>query len=417
MNMENNLKKCCECGRKFEEPNLMILKRNNKVVYICKDCKEELGLKTSLEYLEDIKSTMLKPSEMTKRISKYVIGQEDAMKTLAVEIRKHFLRITSTSEEMAKSKKNNILLLGPTASGKSYMVEKFAEELNLPFASIDINTVSPTGYAGGDINSVLLKLIKKAKNEFMAERGIVFIDEFDKIIEHKTNDSVDVRGKMLQQSILKFLEGDVVELTEQVSPGMVFKTQIDTSNILFICAGAFVGIEDNIKQRLKISNEKTMGFISKAVSEDTDEDDNKYRKMVTAEDLINYGFIPEIVGRVPIVLTLDKLSLDQMVEVLKAKNGIIEEYVNLFKAENKSLKFDENALKTLAKIAHSSKIGARGLRTMMAKVTNDIFFNISDYKKKTIVITSSMIKESLSSFNVDRIDFEENLSENKSSCL
>lgn len=390
---------CSECNNEFPNEELLRLKNEEQEIYFCKKCKDKLGLKTPVEYIQDLKANMLTPKEMVSSVSKYVIGQEDAMKTLAVEIRKHFLRITMLPHEsIDMPKKNNILLIGPTASGKSYMVERFAKEVGLPFASIDATTVSPTGYAGADINSVLLKLLRKGKSEFMAQKGIVFIDEFDKILENKSSgDSLDIRGKMLQQSLLRMLEGDVVEVSEQISPGVSIKTNIDTSNILFICAGAFVGIEDIIKKRLKVVTEKTVGFnvSNDSIKLNKDATNDYYRKQIKPEDIISYGFIPEIVGRLPITLTLNKLSVDQIIDIIKTKGGILEEYKILFKNEGKDFRVEEDAIRLLAHITHKSDIGARGLRNTMAKITDDIFYNIDKNRKKSITLSVPMIKETL----------------------
>lgn len=369
--------------------------------FLCENCMKRELLGESIEFYKNIKEEYSSPKDLMLSVSDVIAGQEGALRNLSTEFYKHILR-NSTFEikgEKRKFKKNNILLCGPTASGKTYMVETLARKLNIPYISVDITTITPNGYVGGNIEDIFKELIIQNPNMEIAQRGIVFLDEIDKICEKESTTSPDLKGKLMQESLLKTIEGTV--LTIKAGDKAI---KFDTTNVLFICAGAFVGISDIIKKRLKISDKKNIGFCNAGKVEEI-KDEEYYRSFVTEKDFIEYGFIPEFMGRVPIKLTLNKLTEEDIKKALLSEEGIIKEYIDLFELEGKTLMFDEKSIRILSNMVLKSDIGMRSMRSIMAELTNDILFDIVYTRKRKILITEDIIKQYLGTKYNTELDF------------
>lgn len=277
----------------------------------------------------------------------------------------------------------------PTASGKTFMVEELAKVLDIPFVSVDITSITPEGYAGGNIEDIFKKLLIKTDNPYIAQRGIVFLDEIDKIVQKETPQSPDIKGRLMQEALLRTIEGTTI----QIKIGNEIRL-FDTSNILFVCAGAFVGIEDIVEKRL--NGNKKIGFsFDESNNKEDKKDKDYYRSLVNEKDFLEFGFIPEFMGRIPVKLTLNKLKLEDVKKALLSKNGIISEYVEIFKLEGRKLLFEEKAIDMLANIILSSDIGMRSMRSVMAALTNDILFDLIYSPSKKVKITCDLVKKTL----------------------
>jgi ATP-dependent Clp protease ATP-binding subunit ClpX len=400
--------KCVFCGRTSEQigDSIFIQSPLNEHDCICSDCLNEahqllmnenqIDLGTDeVKAKEAIKIAMQlpKPIEIKDFLDDYIVGQDKAKKTISVATYNHYKRITSKilGDEIQKS---NVLLLGPTGSGKTLIAKTIAKMLDLPFAIADATSLTEAGYVGEDVENILLKLIQAADGNIeLAERGIIFIDEIDKLARKTQNVSItrDVSGEGVQNALLKIIEGTVANVPPQGGrkhPNQEF-IKIDTSNILFICGGAFQGIEKIIKQRL---GKKTIGFNKESIIT-TDEE---YLKFLQPEDLIQYGLIPEFIGRLPVISTLDKLTEDALVKILtEPKDSLVSQYQKLFAIDDIELTFTDEALKLIANIAIKRDLGARGLRSIMEEIMEDVMFTSPSDDLEFIEITEDFVRENL----------------------
>lgn len=419
---KRQIQKCSFCGRPADMSEVLIPSATENGTYICAECADQIhdllssyrhetatGIGKGTPRGASVKKSgkIPTPREIKDFLDKYVIGQDSAKRYLSVAVYNHYKRLDQTQDDDVDIEKSNIVMVGPTGTGKTLLAKTIARLLDVPFTIVDATVLTQAGYVGEDIESLLTRLLQVADYDVKrAERGIVFIDEIDKIARKGDNPSItrDVSGEGVQQGLLKLLEGSIVNVPPQggrkhPEQHMI---QVDTKNILFICGGAFDGIEKKIAHRL---NTHTVGYATQDGQRRIDKDN--FLEYVAPQDLKSFGLIPEIIGRLPIITHLEPLDRDALRRVLvEPKNAIIRQYEKLFKMDGVELTFEPDALDKIVDVAVEYKLGARGLRGIVEEIMMDAMFDIPKSKTKKLNVTREYVEEKLSKSRVDKMNVD-----------